>query len=299
MRKAVLKRWHAEGLPADASHVSLFGLTPHENVGPDLTYPDRYFGHLFGLSAREYRRAFTVSRRRFPRDWRRTVARLEDREHIGCVWASRGFFQALGVGDWPTLEQVLLATRERPMFVRDRLDMYGEFCARMLDLTLQDVDPEFIYLSEPISDNTGPLIAPTMFTEFMIPVYERIIAVARRHGCDNILVTTYGNSARLFPAMIETGVTMLWLAEAPDVPELDYRALRRRHGPTLGLIGGIPLDLLRHTPVEQIGERLEEIVPPLLAEGRYIPLAGGRVRAGVSWIAYRRYREVLATMMGG
>ncbi len=299
VRKAVLRQWHAEGLPSGTTHVRLFGLTPHENVGPDLTYADRYVGRVFDLSAREYRRAFTVSRRRFPRDWSQTVSRLERRDHIACVWASRGFFQALGVEDWPTLEQVLLATRERPARVRDRLEMYGEFCARMLDLTLRDVDPEFIYLSEPISDNTGPLISPAMFSEFMLPLYRRIIAAARHHGCDNIVVTTYGNSARLFPSMIEAGVTMLWLAEAPDLPELDYRTLRARYGPTLGLIGGIPLDVLRHTPIEQIAERLEEIVPPLLATGRYIPLAGGRVRAGVSWAAYRRYREVLAKMIGG
>ena len=299
VRKAVLRQWHGEGLPPGSTHVTLFGLTPHENIGPDLTYADRHFGHLFALLAREYRRAFNVSRRRFPHDWLRTVERLEHREHIVCVSASRGLFQALGVGDWPTLEQVLLATLERPASVRDRLEMYGDFCARMLDLTLEDVDPEFIHLSEPISDNTGPLISPTMFSEFMLPVYERIIAVARRHGCNNILVTTYGNSARLFPAMIKAGVTMLWLAEAPDVPELDYRALRSQFGPTLGLIGGIPLDILRDAPIERIAERLEAIVPPLLSEGRYVPLAGGRVRAGVSWAAYRRYREVLAKMMGG
>ncbi len=299
VRKAVLRRWHDEGLPAGTTHVTQFGLTPHENLGPDLTYADRYFGRLFELPAREYSRAFSASRRRFPHNWRRTARLIEDREHIVCISASRGFFQALGVGDWPTLEQVLLATRERPTRVRDHLDMYGDFCARMLDLTLEDVDPEFIYLSEPISDNTGPLISPAMFSKFMLPVYEKIIAVAHRHGCDNILVTTYGNSARLFPAMIKAGITMLWLAEAPDVPELDYRALRREYGPTLGLIGGIPLDILRDAPIDHVADRLEAIIPPLLSEGRYIPLAGGRVRAGVSWAAYQRYREVLAKMIGG
>jgi hypothetical protein len=253
---------------------------------------------VFDLSERDYRRAFDVSRRRFPSNWRRTVKRLADREHIVCIWASRGFLQALGVGDWPTLEQALLGTRERPAQLREHLEMYGDFCARMLDMTLDDVDPEFIYLSEPISDNAGPLISPAMFAEFMLPVYERIIAVARSHGCNNILVSTYGNSARLFPRLIETGVSMLWISEAPDVPELDYRTLRRQFGPALGLIGGIPLSILREGSPERIEQRLSEIVPPLLREGRYIPLAAGRVREGVSWAAYRRYREVLGGMVG-
>jgi hypothetical protein len=90
--------------------------------------------------------------------------------------------------------------------VRKHLEMYGDFCARMLESTLQDVDPEFIYLSEPISDNTGPLISPAMFEEFMLPVYRKIVAVAHSHGCHNVLVSTYGNTASLFPSMVAVGV---------------------------------------------------------------------------------------------
>jgi uroporphyrinogen-III decarboxylase len=168
----------------------------------------------------------------------------------------------------------------------------------MLELTLQDVDPEFIYLSEPISDNTGPLISPATVEEFMLPVYEKIVAVAHSHSCHNVLVSTYGNSARLFPSMIAAGVNTLWISEAPDILDLDYRTLRRRFGPRLGLIGGIPLSILREGSLERIEQRLSKIVPPLLREGRYIPLAAGRVREGVSWTAYRRYREVLGRMMG-
>jgi hypothetical protein len=168
----------------------------------------------------------------------------------------------------------------------------------MLEMTLEDVEPEFIYLSEPISGNAAPLISPAMFEEFMIPVYRRVVDAAREYGCDRILVSTYGNSAPLVPAMLDAGVTMLWISEAPEVPELDYRTLRREFGPALGLIGGIPLGILRDGPLERIPARLEELVPPLLAAGRYVPLAGGRVRAGVSWAAYARYREVLAEMLG-
>lgn len=297
VRDDVLERWHAEGLPPDATHLTEFGLTPHENIGPDITFRSRYEGRVFDLSAREYRRAFDVSRRRFPSDWAETVRRLERRDHVVCLWGGRGFFQALGVGDWATLEPVLLATRERPARVRDRLEMYGDFCARMLELSLRDVEPDFVYLSEPISDNGGPLISPAAFEELMVPVYRRLVSTARAQGCEHVLVSTYGNSARLFPALIDAGVTMLWISEGPDVPELDYRALRQRYGPALGLVAGIPLDVLREASPDRITARLEAIVPPLLASGRYIPLAGGRIRAGVSWAAYRRYREVLARLI--
>jgi len=202
------------------------------------------------------------------------------------------------VGDWATLEQVLDGVIDHPRKMRKRLEMYGDFCARMLEMALDEVDPEFIFLSEPISDNKGPLISPAMFEDFMIPVYERIISVARAHGCEQILVSTYGNTARLIPIMIEAGVTILWVSEAAEVAEIDYRSLRRRYGPELGLIGGIPLSILRSGEPENMERRLREIVTPLVESGRYIPLAGGRVREEVPWPVYKRYREILSDLIG-
>jgi hypothetical protein len=298
VREEVLELWQRQGMPEGRTHVELFGLSPHETVGPDITPAPDYVGRILDLSTRGYRKAFHVSQRRFPHDWKETVKRLEDRDHVVCIWASRGFLQALGVGDWPTLERVLIATLKEPQRIRDRMEMYGEFCSRMLERTMQDVDPEFIYLSEPISDNHGPLISPASFEEFMKPVHERIVATARGLGCRNLLFSTYGNSSTLFPIMLDAGISMLWISEGPEVPELDYRNIRGRFGPELGLIGGIPLSILRSQSPEHIRERLEAIVPPLLESGRYVPLAGGRVREEIPWPVYRRYREVLAELMG-
>ena len=297
VREEVIERWRKQGLPLGKDHLEVFGLTPHENVGPDLKYLPRYFGRIMDLSARDYGRAFSVSSRRFPKDWSETVRRLENREHIVCIWASRGFFQALGVGDWATLEQALIGVIENPKKIQKRMEIYGDFCAQMLDMTLGEVNPEFIFLSEPISNNNGPLISPSMFEEFMIPVYRRIITVAREHGCEHVLVSTYGNTARLFPAMIEAGVTMLWISEAAEVAELDYGNLRRQYGSQLGLIGGIPLSILHSESAEIIKDRLEETMIPLLRSGHYIPLAGGRVRKEVPWTAYKYYREAMAQIM--
>jgi len=297
VREGVLQLWRRQGLAPGETHVHRFGLTPHERVGPDLTFRSRWFGRVFDLSLKEYRQAFDVSAKRFPEDWHETVRRLANRDHVVCIWASRGIFQALGVGDWPTLEKVLIGSINKPGWIRERMELYGEFCSRMLQRTMKDLDPEFIYLSEPISNNNGPLISPTMFEEFMIPVYERIVATARALGCDHVLVSTYGDSSLLFPAMLRAGVSLLWISEASDLPALDYRRIRGEYGPGLGLIGGIPLGVLRSGSPDLIRQTLEEIVPPLLESGRFIPLAGGRVREDISWPAYRCYREILAGLI--
>jgi hypothetical protein len=72
----------------------------------------------------------------------------------------------------------VVVTVKEPERIRDRMEMYGESCSRMLEKTLRDVNPEFICLSEPISDHHGPLISPASFEEFMRPVHERIVATA-------------------------------------------------------------------------------------------------------------------------
>jgi uroporphyrinogen decarboxylase len=73
---------------------------------------------------------------------------------------------------------------------------------------------------------------------------------------------------------------------------MDYRNIRREFGRDLGLIGGIDLDVLRRDK-EAIRREIEEKVPPLLADGGYVPLADGRVREDVAFENYTYYRRLL------
>jgi hypothetical protein len=78
---------------------------------------------------------------------------------------------------------------------------------------------------------------------------------------------------------------------------MDYRDLRREFGRDLRLIGGIDLDALRGGR-EAIRSELEEKVPPLLADGGYVPLADGRVREDVTFSDYSYYRQLLKEIIG-
>jgi hypothetical protein len=56
---------------------------------------------------------------------------------------------------------------------------------------------------------------------------------------------------------------------------------------------GIDLDALRHSK-DAIRREIEEKVPPLIADGGYVPLADGRVREDVPYENYVYYRQLLA-----
>jgi uroporphyrinogen decarboxylase len=73
---------------------------------------------------------------------------------------------------------------------------------------------------------------------------------------------------------------------------MDYRDIRREFGRDLRLIGGIDLDTLRRDK-ETIRREVEEKVPSLVADGGYVPLADGRVRADVPFENYVYYRKLL------
>jgi hypothetical protein len=302
LRDGVLERWRTQGLPQNISPVEHFGLTTHDRIGPDITPRIANPTAVISLSARGYRAAFSPTRDRFPKDWPEIVRRLSTREHVIGLWATRGFFQALGVGGWATLEPVLYAVHDAPRKVAHRLQLYGEFCARMLDETLREVDPEFIYLGEPIADNHGPLISPDAFRKLALPAYEEVIAVARKHqrkrpGAANLLVSTYGNMAPLLPMLVEVGVNILWVSEIGELAEMDYGRLRARYGARLGLIGGIPMRLLTNGTDTEMEREVRALVPPLLTSGHYVPLASGRVREDTAWPRYVRYRQVLAELI--
>jgi uroporphyrinogen decarboxylase len=84
---------------------------------------------------------------------------------------------------------------------------------------------------------------------------------------------------------------VLWACEV-EQQVMNYPALRAEFGRALKLIGGIDLDALRQdkTAIRQA----VEMVRPLVADGGFIPLADGRVRAEVPYENYRYYRELLS-----
>jgi hypothetical protein len=79
---------------------------------------------------------------------------------------------------------------------------------------------------------------------------------------------------------------------------MGYRELRREFGRDLRLIGGIDLDVLR-LDKESIKREVYEKVPPLLAEGGFIPLADGRVRKDIPLENYLYYRRLFEEVTQG
>jgi uroporphyrinogen decarboxylase len=228
---------------------------------------------------------------RLPEGWADSLAAWKTREHVVTLRVHRGFFYSMGVRDWHRFSEVILLLHDDPGCVREAMGIQGRFAAKLAERVLRKVEVDAAVFAEPIGGNDRPLISPRMYEEFVLRSYEPVFDVLSRFGVETVVFRTFANARLLIPSILKWGFNCLWACEV-NIETMDYRDLRREFGRDLRLIGGIDLDALRHGK-EAIRREIEEKVPPLVADGGYVPLADGRVREDVPFENYVYYRQLL------
>ena len=298
MREDVLERWHEQGLPQETDLGAMFQYDRRQTIElqldprPELKRVPTTRRDLATLKER----LDPDDPARLPADWPDRVQRWRLRDDLLELQLRNGLFRTMGVGDWAGLEEVLYLLADCPSFVRNVMEMHGQFTARLVERVLRDVDIDFVAFSEPIGGNHGPLVSPRTYREIVLPAYTPVIDVLKSHGVETIVFVTFANARSLLPDVVAAGFNCLWAVET-ESRAMDYLSIRRQFGRSLRLIGGIDLDCLMGDE-EAIEREILSKVPPLLAEGGYIPLADGRVRATMSFEKYAFYRQTLERLAG-
>jgi hypothetical protein len=293
IRPEVLKAWQRHGLPADANLSEMFPTDQREEIIVDLEpLPPlkKWPASRPELEALQ-RNLDPYESRRLPSKWPKCLTGWQTRDHVLMLRVHRGFFLSMGVHDWGRFTEVIRLVIEDPQFVREAMAIQGEFAARLAERVLQEVEVDAVVFTEPIGGNDGPLISPQMYEEFVLTSYKPVFDVLGRYGVETIVFRTFANSKILIPSILKWGFNCLWACEV-NIEAMDYRDLRREFGRDLRLIGGIDLDTLRGDK-EAVRREVEEKVPPLVADGGYVPLADGRVREDVPFENYLYYRQLL------
>jgi hypothetical protein len=304
IRQDLLDCWRAEGLAPDADVRQMFGLERWETVGThcDVEIELREIPRLTGrLKTRDdWRRLRTAldpdTPGRYPDDWTELAASWRERDYpLGLVvW--RGLFLPLQVGDWETLTDLLYLVHDDPALVKEMVAYIADFNLAVLARALADVDWDFVLFEEPIASNHAPVISPAHYRRFCLPYLRQIVAAVRAAGVELLVADSQGAAGPLIPLWLEAGLNTLWLGDVAAAG-LDYRALRHQYGPQLRLIGGLDLRVMTRDRAAVEREVMDK-VPPLLAEGGYIPFLDGRVRKGAPFDNYARYRQLLRTLAG-
>ena len=233
---------------------------------------------------------------RLPRDLRPHIKSGKGRDYVLMLQVHRGFFLSMGVRGWKRFMEVMRLLIDDADFVKQYMAIQGEFAAGLALRVLDKVEVDAVIFSEPIGGNDRPLISPRMYEEFVLKSYEPLLAAVRQRGIETIIFRTYANARMFIPSILKWGFNCLWACEV-NSEAMDYREIRREFGRELRLIGGIDLDALRFGQ-EAIRREVEEKVPPLLADGGYIPLTDGRIREDVTFENYTFYRRLLEKITG-
>jgi hypothetical protein len=299
LREDVLACWRAEGLAPEADVRQMFGLERWETAG---TYGDveielhalpRFQGRLRTRADWHHlREAFDPQTPgRYPDNWAAVVAGWQDRDYpLGLiVW--RGLFLPLQVGDWETLTDLLYLIHDEPALVEEVMAYMAHFNLAVLERALDGVDWDFAIFEEPIASNHAPVISPAHYRRFCLPYLQHIVERVRAAGIELLVADSQGAVGPLIPLWLEAGLNTLWLGDVAAAG-LDYRTLRQQYGSELRLIGGLDLRVMTQDRAAVEREVLEK-VPPLLAEGGYIPFLDGRVRKGMPFQNYAHYRHLL------
>ena len=296
IRKEVLKVWRKQGLARGIDIKRLFPSDRLEELEPDVDPIPAIENWPSSLSQLGVLRKSLnpLDKGRVPKDLKEHVRAGKAREYTVFLRVHRGFFLSMGVRKWNRFAEVIEALAFNPQLVRESMSIQGEFAARLAQRLLRTVEVDAVVFSEPIGGNDKPLISPGMYEEFVLRSYEPILAVIREYGVKTIIFRTYANARLLVPSILKWGFNCLWACEV-NIEAMDYRDLRKEFGRDLRLIGGIDLDALRNGK-EAIRREIENKVPPLIADGGYVPLADGRVREDVSFENYAFYRRLLETV---
>jgi uroporphyrinogen decarboxylase len=293
IRDEVLSAWRKQGMPEDLDITHLFHIDCREEIEPDLE-PRPALKSLPETMAdlNEFKKRLDPSDpNRLPRNWSLVVNTLKTTDTVRMLRVHRGLFLSMGVMGWERFYDLMMLLAEKPEIVREAMRIQGEFSAAITERVLKDVEVDAVIFSEPIGGNDRPLVSPAMYEDIVLKSYSPIMKVLDRYDIKTVIFRTYANARILIPGILRRGFNCLWACEV-NIESMDYRSLRKQFGKDLRLIGGIDLDALRHSK-DRIYSELNEKLPPLLAEGGYVPLADGRVREDVPFENYLYYRELL------
>jgi hypothetical protein len=293
IRPEVLRVWRRQGMSADQERRGLLTADPRIELELDLDpHPSVGRWPVRREDLADFRhRLDPEDPRRLPRSRRPPPGVAAQDAAVRMLRVHRGLFLSMGVKGWDRFREVMLLLGRDRDFVREAMQVQGEFNAALLERFLSADDIDAAIFSEPIGGNDRPLISPDMYADVVLDSYRPVMTVLRRFGVATIIFRTYGNARILLPRILDHGFNCLWACEV-NSRAMDYRALRREFGQELRLIGGIDLDALRRGR-RAIAREIRSRLPPLLADGGYVPLADGRVREDVSYKNYVYYRKLL------
>lgn len=221
---------------------------------------------------------------RFPQDWPSAARNLANRKHVlvmgGCEISFFGWHR-----DLMGVENLLMAYYDQPELIHAISEHHLAYLKRLYTRILPDIDFDFIFMWEDMSFKNGSLISPALVREFMLPYYRDLIGYFKGLRDLKVMVDSDGDVRELIPLFLDAGVDGMLPFEC--AAGMNICEIRREY-PEMIISGGIDKREIAKGQ-EAIDRELEQKLPAMFAQGRYLPSMDHHVPPEVSYEDFRYY----------
>jgi uroporphyrinogen decarboxylase len=258
----------------------------------DIKTIPHYIEH--GLKSREDWKLFKArldpaTPERFPADWEARVKEFRTRDYPLCI-----FFGSL-IGrprNWVGFENIGLLAYDDPALFEEIIETICACSCAALERALQQVQPDFGAGWEDICFKNGPIISPKMFDRWIVPRYQRMTGLLRKHGVDVVWTDCDGNLMPILDQFLAGGINCMFPLEVAG--GTDPVAIREKYGRKVLLHGGVDKMALLKGPKGIERELLR--IRPVVEEGGFVPHVDHRCPADVTLENYKFYLKLKRQM---
>ena len=178
------------------------------------------------------------------------------------------------IRNWVGFENLAYMACDDPGLVEEMVVHLAELKLQYLPPLLRKIEFDYATGWEDICFNSGPLLSPQMFRDWILPHMRPVMEMLRQHGIDIIFTDTDGNIEVLVPLFLEIGINCAFPFEI-------------KPGNDVLILGGFDKLVLFESREAILAEfrRLE----PVLQEGGFVPHIDHRCPDGVSFEMYQYY----------
>lgn len=228
---------------------------------------------------------------RYPGNWDELAERYRRRDYPLAVPIG----SLIGVPrNWIGFENIAMLCYDDPGLVEEIIEKLCSSICKTLERALGDVEFDFGAGWEDIAFNSGPIISPAFFDEWIVPRYKRITDLLHKHGCHVAWTDCDGNIMPITQQFLDGGINCMFPVEVAGGS--DPVALRDRFGTQLLMAGGVCKHQLANgrPAIEAELRRIQ----PVVEEGGFIPFVDHRVPANMPYEDYRFYLKLKREMFG-
>ncbi|MBQ4089853.1 MAG: hypothetical protein IJC56_08240 [Clostridia bacterium] len=169
------------------------------------------------------------------------------------------------------------------------IDTVGTLVYKVAEkLATSGIKFDYAHFWEDICFNSGPLVNPGVFADYVGPHYKKITDMLRKNGIDRVSVDCDGKIDKLIPVWFENGVNTMFPIEV-GTWNANIKPWREQYGKELFGVGGMDKRVFAHdkAAVDAEIQRLKKLVDL----GGYIPCPDHRIAPDAKFEMVQYYCE--------